>query len=195
MFATGYHAAALAGIRPGDAVAVIRDGAVGLCAAQAASLFGPTAIVLLGHHDDRLAIGRKMGATHTLNTADGSYAADALSELTGGLGPSAVLATISSLDAIRFACETVRPGGTVSYVGMEHFLSAPEVPWTVAFLRNLTIRGGLAPVRRYLRHFWPLLERGRIDPSPVLTHDLALEDGARGYALMAARERAPSRSP
>lgn len=187
VFATGYHAATLADIRPGDTVAVIGDGAVGLCAAQAASLFGAASIVLLGHHDDRLGIGAQMGATDTINTSNGVDAAAAIAELTGGLGPNAVLATIASPDAMSFACETVRPGGTVAYVGMESFLGAPDLPWTTAFLRNLTIRGGLAPVRRYLRHFWPLLERGRIDPSPVLTQDLPLEDGARGYELMASR--------
>jgi threonine dehydrogenase-like Zn-dependent dehydrogenase len=187
VFATGYHAATLADIRPGDTVAVIGDGAVGLCAAQAASLFGAAAVVLLGHHDDRLALGRRMGATDTINTTNGVDVPAALAELSSGLGPSAVLATIANSEAMHLACEAVRPGGTVSYVGMEMFLGAPEVPWTTTFLRNVTIRGGITPVRRYLRHFWPLLESGRIDPSPVLTHDLALDDGASGYELMATR--------
>jgi threonine dehydrogenase-like Zn-dependent dehydrogenase len=55
-------------------------------------------------------------------------------------------------------------------------------------LRNLTIRGGVAPVKRYLPNLWPLLEDGTIDPSPVLTHDLGMEDAATGYTAMATRQ-------
>jgi threonine dehydrogenase-like Zn-dependent dehydrogenase len=61
------------------------------------------------------------------------------------------------------------------------------VSWDACFLRNLTIRGGVAPVRRYLPEMFDLLERGRIDPSPVITQDLRLDDGAEGYAMMAER--------
>jgi threonine dehydrogenase-like Zn-dependent dehydrogenase len=89
---------------------------------------------------------------------------------------------------MRLATESVQPGGTVSWVGMEVFLGAPELPWDVCFLRNLTIRGGVAPVKRYLPELWPLLEDGRIDPSPVLTHDLTMDEAASGYATMARRE-------
>ena len=75
----------------------------------------------------------------------------------------------------------------MSWVGVEVFLGAPELPWDACFLRNLTIRGGVAPVKRYLPDLWPLLEDGRIDPSPVLTQDLAMDDAAAGYAPMADR--------
>jgi threonine dehydrogenase-like Zn-dependent dehydrogenase len=71
---------------------------------------------------------------------------------------------------------------------MEVFLGAPEIAWDRCFMRNLTIRGGIAPVKRYLPELWPLLERGLIDPSPVLTHDLTMDDAASGYGAMARRE-------
>ena len=90
---------------------------------------------------------------------------------------------------MRLATETVRAGGTVSWVGMEVFLGAPELPWDRCFMSNLTIRGGVAPVKRYLPELWPLLEDGRIDPSPVLTHDLGMDEAAGGYATMATRQR------
>lgn len=54
-------------------------------------------------------------------------------------------------------------------------------------MKNITIGGGVAPVKRYLPELWPLPESGRIDPSPVLTHDLPLGDGAEGYAVMNSR--------
>jgi threonine dehydrogenase-like Zn-dependent dehydrogenase len=71
---------------------------------------------------------------------------------------------------------------------MEVFLGAPELPWDRCFMSNITIRGGVAPVKRYLSELWPLLEDGRIDPSPVLTHDLTMEEAASGYGAMAARQ-------
>jgi threonine dehydrogenase-like Zn-dependent dehydrogenase len=186
-FPTGYHAAVGAELHPGDVVLVIGDGAVGLLATHAASLFGPAALVLIGHHDDRLTIGEHLGATHLVNSKTGDAGA-LVGELTGGLGPNAVIDCIASPESMRFACETVRPGGTVSWVGMCVFFGAPDIPWDLAWLRNLQLRGGMAPVRRYLRHLWPLLEQGRIDPSPVVTDDLPLEEAATGYALMSNRE-------
>lgn len=81
----------------------------------------------------------------------------------------------------------MRPYGTVSWVGMEVFLGAPQVPWDVAFMRNVTIRGGVAPTHAYAPVLWPLLAHGRLDPSPVFTHDLALADAPAGYQAMATR--------
>jgi alcohol dehydrogenase len=188
VFCTAYHAVTGAGLTPGDTVLVIGDGAVGLLACQAAGLFGAANVVLAGHHDDRLALGTRLGATHQVNTAGGNGLADLLTDLTDGRGPAAVIDCISSAQSMRSACQTVRPGGTVSWVGMEVFLGAPDVPWDLAFLRNLTVRGGVCPSRRYIRHLWPLLEAGRIDPSPVFTHDLPLAQAASGYQIMATRE-------
>lgn len=188
VFPTGYHAAVCARVGVGDNVVVIGDGAVGLMAVHAAQLLGAANIVLTGHHDDRLAIGKRVGATHILNTRNVDLF-EAVAETLGGAGPDAVLTTISSPETMRDSCTLVRPGGAVGWVGMEVFLGDSEpFPWQDFFLKNITINGGVAPVRRYLRHFWPLVEQGRLDPSPVLTHDLPLADGARGYEVMAARE-------
>jgi threonine dehydrogenase-like Zn-dependent dehydrogenase len=188
VFTTAYHAVTGADIDDGDTVLVVGDGAVGLLACHAARLFDPSAIVLAGHHDDRLDVGRRLGATHAVNTSSGDEGlADVLGELTGGFGPQAVIDAVSSSESMRSCVERVQPGGTVSWVGMEVFLGAPELPWDACFLRNLTIRGGVAPVRRYLPELWPLLEDGRIDPSPVLTQDLSMAEAAAGYAAMAER--------
>ncbi|MGD9697210.1 MAG: alcohol dehydrogenase catalytic domain-containing protein [Thermoleophilia bacterium] len=188
---TAYHAVAGAGIRPGDTVMVVGDGAVGLLACHVAGLFGAANIVLAGHHADRMAVGEKLGATHVVDTkGEGGVekAAQVVGELTEGLGPEVVIDAVSSADSIAQAVKDVRPFGTVSWVGMEVFLGAPQVPWDVAFLRNVTIKGGVAPTHAYAKDLWPLLARGRLDPSPVFTHDLPLDDAPEGYAAMATRE-------
>lgn len=188
VFTTAYHAAKGSDLKAGDTALVIGDGAVGLLACQAAKILGAENIVLAGHHDDRMAVGKGLGATHVVNT---KVNADGLTEVLNGLtdshGPDVVIDAISSSDSMVHAAQTVSPGGTVSWVGMEVFLGAPQMPWDLCFLRNLTIRGGVAPVRSYLAELWPLVADGTLDPSPVLTHDLPLEQAAEGYDIMATR--------
>jgi threonine dehydrogenase-like Zn-dependent dehydrogenase len=183
----GYHGAAGAGIQPGDIVAVIGDGAVGLLAAHAAGLFGPAAVVLIGHHDDRLATAKQLGATQVMNARTGDAAA-LVAEVTSGEGSGAVVDTVGSPASMRFACEIVRPGGTLCCVGAGMFFGPPDLPWDLLHLRNISIRGGMTPVRRYLPRLLPLVEHGRLDPSPVVTDDLPLEQAPRGYDLMATRQ-------
>ncbi len=187
VMATAYHGVSEARPQPGGVTVVVGDGAVGLLSAHAATLFDQRAIVLLGHHDDRLGMGRRLGATHTVNT-DEQDPAELVTELTGGLGVESAVCAIASPETMRFAIEALQPGGAVGWVGMEVFFGAPDIPWDMAYLKNATISGGVAPVKRYLPALWPHLEAGRIDPSPVLTHDLPLADGASGYSIMASRE-------
>jgi alcohol dehydrogenase len=188
VFATAYHAVVGAEVEEGDTVLVIGDGAVGLLACHAAQLRAPKAVVLAGHHEDRLAVGRRLGATHAVNTRADDDLGAVLAGLTEGAGPEAVVDAVASADSMSVAANALQPGGTLSWVGMEVFLGAPQLPWDVCYLRNLTIRGGVAPVKRYLPELWPLLEQGRIDPSLVFTHDLAMEEAARGYSMMANRD-------
>lgn len=184
---TAYHAVRCADVREGEHVVVVGDGAVGLLAAHAAQLFNPASVVLLGHHHDRMKIGADLGATHTVDTG-ADDPAELIGNLTEGVGPERVILAISSPETMAFAMDTVQPGGAISWVGMEVFLGAPEIAWDTAFTKNVTISGGMAPVKRYLPELWPLLEAGKVDPSPVLTHDLPLEVGADGYGIMASRE-------
>ena len=187
VMSTAYHAVKQARPQPGGVTLVLGDGAVGLLSAHAATLFDQRAIILLGHHDDRLAIGRGLGATHTVNTND-QDAAELIGELTGGLGVDSAVCAVASPETTRFAVEQLQPGGGLGWVGMEVFFGAPDIPWDMAFLKNITISGGVAPVKHYLPELWPHLEAGRIDPSPVLTHDLPLAEAAAGYPIMASRE-------
>ncbi len=187
VFSTGFHA--LSGTRPepGDTILVIGDGAVGLMACHAARLFGPAAIVLAGHHDDRLDLGQRLGATHVMD-GEGADVRALLARLTGGRGPDVVIASVSHPDVMRTACEVARPGGRVGWVGMEVFFAPPEIPWDVAWFKNLSLTGGVCPSRRYIHRLWPLLEQGRIEPSAVFTHTVGLEGVPAAYAAMAARE-------
>lgn len=179
---TGHHAALAAGVGPGAHVAVIGDGAVGLCAVLAASRLGAERIVLLGRHEDRVAIGRTFGATDVVPER-GEEAVERVRELTDGLGFEHVLECVGMQSAWDTAAEIARPGGTIGYVGVPNGMES-GLPLTTVFRRNVAVRGGVAPVRAYLHELLPDVLDGAIDPSPVFDLELPLERTADGYAAM-----------
>ncbi|MGE0026951.1 MAG: alcohol dehydrogenase catalytic domain-containing protein [Thermoleophilia bacterium] len=185
VFATGYHGAVQTGVTPGDTVVVIGDGAVGLCAVQAAALKGAAAVVLLGHHQDRVAIGMANGATHTAEGGD--EAAAVVQELSGGRGADAVIDSISGDASIKQAISLVRDGGAVSMLGMSHYFQPVEQPISGVFMRNVSLHPGVAPTRAYIPELLPEVERGTINPGVVFTHDLPLEDAPKGFEIMDSR--------
>ncbi len=187
VFSTGYHGVVNARVRPGDTVAILGDGAVGICAVQAATLFGAATIIHVGHHDDRLAVGTSSGATHVIN-AKREDAVEAIQNLTHGRGADAVVETISNNDSLTRALTAVRDGGAVSVLGMSHFFGPVDQPYSATFMRNISIHPGVCPSRAYMDSLMHLLEAGKIRPGVVFTHDLPLTDAARGYTMMDRRE-------
>lgn len=187
-FATGYHGAVNTNIRPGDTVVVIGDGAVGQCAVQAATLFSPASILLIGHHDDRLKVATANGATHAVNSNQEDAVAQA-KNLTHGRGADAVIDAIGSKDSLTQSFEVARDGATVSALGLQFFFQPVDPPFASAFMRNIRIHTGLCPAPAYIPKLMKLAESGRIDPSTIFTHRLALTDAARGYDIMNSREQ------
>jgi threonine dehydrogenase-like Zn-dependent dehydrogenase len=182
---TGYHAARTAGVRTGESVTVVGDGAVGLCAVIAAKLMGAQRIILMGRHSVRTDLGREFGATDVI-AARGQEGVAAVRELTGGHGTERVLECVGLKDALTQAAGVVRDGGTISRVGAPQY---PEVPLGFGeFLRNITLTGGVAPARAYIEELMPHILDGRIRPGRVFDRTVALEEVAEGYRLMNARE-------
>ncbi|HJZ62403.1 MAG TPA: alcohol dehydrogenase catalytic domain-containing protein [Miltoncostaeaceae bacterium] len=187
---TGWHGLVGAGVKAGDNVLVVGDGAVGLSAVHGAAALGAERIVCTGHHEDRLALATRLGATSVLSSRDTEEVLDHVREHTGGDLAHAVMDSISGPESMATAQACVRPGGTISCLGMDHFMGKlPEINWFNQFLKNITITGGLVPGGRYLPRLLELVEAGKLEPSPMLTHRLPLEEGPEGYRLMA--ERAP----
>src|SRR5207248_3205785 len=142
-------------------------------------------IVCLGHHTDRLALAERLGATATVSSRDPDEIGERVMELTGGLGARAVVDTVASASSMPTAFACVRAGGAIASIGMEFFKSDDRtVPWWYQYLRNVTITGGYLPGKRYFPELLDLVAAGRLEPSPVLTHRLPLEDAAEGYQMM-----------
>lgn len=178
---TGHHAALAAGVRPGSAVAVVGDGAVGLCGVLAARRLGAERVILMSRHEDRAALGRRFGATDVV-AERGEDAVAAVRDLTEGLGVPHVLECVGTQLSWETAVGLARPGGTVGYVGVPVEVTA--LPHWPMFGRNVSVHGGVAPVRAYLPELMADVLAGRLDPSPVFDLELPLADVADGYAAM-----------
>jgi threonine dehydrogenase-like Zn-dependent dehydrogenase len=134
-------------------------------------------------------VAERLGATHLVASREPEEIRQRVGEATGGEGAHVVVDTISGPESMRAAHASVRPGGTIACLGMDHFMGkVPELDWRDQYLRNLRITGGLLPGPRYLPELIDLRVRGRLEPSPLLTHRFPLEEAPRGYAMMAARE-------
>jgi threonine dehydrogenase-like Zn-dependent dehydrogenase len=182
---TGHHAAVGAQVAPGKRAAVVGDGAVGLCAVIAAKRLGAEQVILLGRHDDRIALAREFGATDVVSER-GEEAVERVRELTGGEGVHSVLECVGLGASMETAIGIARPGGHIGRVGVPQEETLPgSLP---AFFGNLHITGGPAPVRAYIEALLPEVLDGRIDPGRVFDGSVDLDGVPDGYRAMADRE-------
>jgi threonine dehydrogenase-like Zn-dependent dehydrogenase len=178
---TGHHAAVVAKVGPGKNVAVVGDGAVGLCGVIAAKRLGAERIIMLGRHPDRIALAREFGATDVVSER-GAEAIERVRQLTGGQGAHAVLECVGHGEAMQTAIEITRPGGAVGRVGVPQEATIPaSLP---AFYHNVTVGGGPAPVRAYIRELLPDILEGRIQPGRVFDRVIDLDGVPEGYRDM-----------
>jgi threonine dehydrogenase-like Zn-dependent dehydrogenase len=181
---TGHHAAVAAEVGPGKTVAVVGDGAVGLCGVIATKRLGAERIILLGSNPERIALGKEFGATDVVRER-GDEAVERVRELTGDLGAHSVLECVGLEQAVVTALEVARPGGAIGRVGVpEH----DTTPTGIAFWKNASMGGGPAPVRAYIDELLPDVLEGRIDPGRVFDRTGSIEDVPDGYRAMNDRE-------
>jgi threonine dehydrogenase-like Zn-dependent dehydrogenase len=181
---TGHHAAVTAKVGPGKSVAVVGDGAVGLCGVIASKRLEAEQIFLLGNNPHRTALGQAFGATDVVRER-GDEAIERVRELTGGLGAHSVLECVGLEQAVETALEIARPGGAIGRVGIpEHDVT----PTGVAFWKNASIGGGPAPVRAYIEELLPDVLEGRIEPGRVFDRVGPLDEVPEGYRAMNDRE-------
>lgn len=185
VMATGHHAALAAKVGPGKRVAVVGDGAVGLCGVIAARRLGAEQIIILGRHLDRIALAKAFGATDVVSER-GEAAVERVHELTNGFGAHAVLECVGLEQATRTALNIARPGGAVGRVGVPQEELMPAALPT--FYNNVTIAGGPAPARAYIEELLPDVLEGRIEPGRVFDWVGRLEEVPDGYRAMNERE-------
>jgi threonine dehydrogenase-like Zn-dependent dehydrogenase len=182
---TGHHAAVTARVRSGGTVAVVGDGAVGLCGVIAAKRLGAEQIIIMGRHADRIALAKEFGATDVVGER-GEEAIARVRELTKGVGVQSVLECVGTEQAIDTAMAIVRAGGAVGRVGVPHYETIKSAQ--PMFYANVTVAGGPAPTRAYIPELLPDVMEGKIDPGRVFDRTVDLDGVPDGYRAMNDRE-------
>ncbi len=206
---TGYIAAEMADIKPGDIVAVWGAGGVGQMAIQSAYHMGAERVIAIDDIDYRLAAAATYSKAEVLNYRDANVL-DALKEATGGRGPDCCIDAVGmeanstgvehyydrtkqalKLEtdrpaALRQAIAACRKGGTVAVVGV-YAGFADKIPMGLFFNKGLTMRGGQMQGQRHVPLLFELIRQGKIDPGFMLTHPMPLSDGSKAYKLFNSR--------
>ena len=182
---TGHHAAVTARVRSGGTVAVVGDGAVGVCGVLAAKRLGAEQIIILGRHPDRLALAKEFGATDVVSER-GEEGIARVRDLTVGYGVQSVLECVGTEQAMDTSMGIVRPGGAVGRVGVPHYAAITGAQQM--FYDNVIVAGGPAPTRAYIDELLPEVLDGVIEPGRVFDRTVDLDGVPDGYRAMNDRE-------
>lgn len=211
IFPTGYMAAENCGIESGDTVAVWGCGPVAQFAIQSAWMLGAGRVIAIDHVPERLEMARQKGRAETVNF-DEVDVYDQLMTMTNGRGPDRCIDAVGceahsggTLDGIidtvktatllgtdrphvlRQAIRSCRKGGTVSVPGV-YVGFGDKIPIGAAMNKGLTLKTGQTHVQKYMAMLFEKIEQGAIDPSFVITHEMKLDDAAKGYSLFKEKE-------
>jgi threonine dehydrogenase-like Zn-dependent dehydrogenase len=180
VFGTGWWGAVAANVQPGNTVAVVGDGAVGLLAVLAAKQQGAERIIAMSRHEPRQRLAREFGASDIV-TERGDDGIARIKDLTDGLGAHSVVEAVGTQESMMQALRSTRPGGHLGVVGWAHDV---QVPAGDLFSDNVQVQGGPAPVRRFLPDLIDLIWTRQIEPGKVFDLELPLNQVADGYKAM-----------
>jgi 2-desacetyl-2-hydroxyethyl bacteriochlorophyllide A dehydrogenase len=181
---TGYHAAAECGLQPGDTAAVLGLGPVGLCAVQAAFATGAAHVIAVDTVPERLKMAESFGAEPVhLTEQDPRAAARAATE---GRGVDACIDAVGDPRALELAIRLTRKCGTVQAIGV--YAERCEVHMGLFWIKAMNMRSGHANVIGHVDRVLELMAGGRLDPGPLVTHHMSLEQAPEAYALYDRRE-------
>lgn len=185
IMSTGFAGAESGAIRIGDTVAVFAQGPIGLCATAGARLMGATTIIAVESLPARQAMARRMGADHVVDFSSVDPVAEIL-RLTAGRGVDVAIEALGRQQTFEGALRVLRPGGTLSSLGV--YSSDLSIPLD-AFLAGLgdqTIRTTLCPGgKERMRRLMDVIASGRVDTRPLVTHRFKLDEIESAYELFA----------
>ena len=181
---TAYHAIAEGGFEPGGSVAVLGLGPVGLCSVQVARAAGAALVVAVDSVEERLRMAEELGA-FPVHLTEGDPRGE-VKKLTEGRGVDLSVDAVGHPDALDLACRLARKAGTVSVTGV--YAERAEVHMGVVWIKALTLRTGHANVIGHLDRVLAMLASGVLDPTPLVTHHMGLDEAADAYAVYDRRE-------
>lgn len=171
--------------RPGDAVAVVGAGAVGLCAAMSAKAIGAGTIIVLDTVAERLALAEKLGAVPV--DASEHDPTDAVFDLTGQRGADVVVEAVGSSAALATGCKIAAVGAHINVPGA-HVEPLVELPFSELWVKQIAVKGGVCNVVNYIDEVIALVETGVLTPSAIFSHRVGLSEASKAYELFARRE-------
>jgi 2-desacetyl-2-hydroxyethyl bacteriochlorophyllide A dehydrogenase len=181
---TGFHAIAHGEMRSGDTVAVLGLGPVGLCAIQAALAGGAVEVFAIDTVAERLEMARSFGAT-PLHLTEQDVKRE-VRAATGGAGVDVAVDAVGNPEPLALAISLARDCGTVSGIGA--YSGRAEIPLGLAWLKGISLRLGVANVIAHVDRVLALLEAGKLDPAPMVSSHMALDDAAEAYGIYDRRE-------
>jgi 2-desacetyl-2-hydroxyethyl bacteriochlorophyllide A dehydrogenase len=181
---TGFHGVIASGLRAGDVAAVLGLGPVGLCAVQAARAIGAAHVLAVDSVEERLAVAESFGA-EPVHLVEQDVRALAR-ERTGGRGVDVCIDAVGDPRALETALYITRAHGAVQCLGV--YAERAEVHMGLLWIKALTLRGGQANVIGHLDRVLEMMSAGLLDPSPLVTHHMSLDDAVEAYALYDRRE-------
>jgi threonine dehydrogenase-like Zn-dependent dehydrogenase len=187
---TGFMGAENADIPVGGTVAVFAQGPVGLMATKGAALQGAGRIIAVETEPNRQELARRYGADDIVDFAEGDPVAQIM-DLTDDEGVDAAIEALGRTDTFEQCVAVTKPGGTISNVGYHgegEFVNIPREAWGVGMAEK-TIATGLCPGGRVrLQRLLRLLESGRVDPTPMTTHEFPFERTDEAFELMETKD-------
>ncbi len=181
---TGYHSIAHAEMKPGDSVAVLGLGPVGLCAVQAARAAGAARVIAIDTVEDRLEMARSFGAI-PVHLTEGDPRGE-VKNLTEKRGVDVTVDAVGHPEALDLACRLTRKCGTVSAIGV--YAERTEVHMGIVWLKALTLKTGHANVIAHVDPVLQMMSAGVLDPTPLVSRHMKLEDAAEAYEVYDRRE-------
>jgi threonine dehydrogenase-like Zn-dependent dehydrogenase len=181
---TGFHAVADSGMRPGDVVAVLGLGPVGLCAVQAARATGASQVLAIDAVPQRLEVARGFGAQPVHLTEQDVRGA--VREASEGRGVDVCVDAVGDPKALEMAIRLTRNCGSVQCIGV--YAERAEVHMGLLWLKAITLRGGHANVLKHVDPVLAMMSSGALDPSALVTHHMKLEQAQEAYEIYDRRE-------
>jgi threonine dehydrogenase-like Zn-dependent dehydrogenase len=181
---TGYHGVVASGLAAGETAAVLGLGPVGLCAVQAAKLAGAR-VIAIDSVAQRLAVAESFGAI-ALNLAEQDVRGEVKKLTEGRGGVDVAIDAVGHTDVLDMAIRLTRACGRVQCIGI--YAERGEIHLGLAWLKSLTVRGGQANVIAHLSPVLEMLADGRMDPAPLVTHHMKLQDAPEAYEIFDRRE-------
>ena len=185
IMSTGLSGAERANIRIGDTVAVFAQGPIGLCATAGAILSGATTVIGVDRLANRLEIARRMGADHVIDSSR-TQPVEEIMRLTGGRGVDVAIEALGTQATFEACLRVLRPGGTLSSLGVYSTDLTIPLDAFAAGLADHQIVTTLCPGgKERMRRLMSVIQSGRVDLSPMVTHRFKLDDVEKAYELFA----------